>query len=312
VSTHGEGAAALRKVKRLIADYVNHIADRAYISNVWNVAGMPIIDELLATMLRSGDRDRVQQADLFVQDAVRFGADPTFARYLPRSRSLQAVRDNLRSADYFTRHEAIHTLGRTGPRSNARHLESNFAWYLEHDPLNLEDLLGELFWLDHHVQPERFVDRMVAADWYLARWALIELLWMSYVRRGHLRLPESSASDYVQTLLLRLAQDDHPSVRAEAHWRLSELPSESSDQPVGVTTNQALNEPDPSFFKLKLNIGNFLAFSGRRDYDAELVAQVMAYLQDHPITPSYDFVVYWTAFATSQGKRPFDSSGSLP
>jgi hypothetical protein len=184
VSPQDDGAAALRKVRRLIANYVNHIADRAYISNVWKVADMAVIDELLATMLRSGDRDRARQADLFVQDAVRFGADPAFGRYLPRSRSLRAVRDNLRSADYFTRHEAIHTLGRTGPRSNARQLEMNFAWYLEHDPLNLEDLLGELFWLDHHLEPERFVDQMVTADWYLARWALI--VGLTHRRQRHL------------------------------------------------------------------------------------------------------------------------------
>ena len=101
------------------------------------------------------------------------------------------MRDNLRAADYFTRHQAIHTLGRTGPRANAQHLASNFAWYLEHDPLNIEDLLGELFWLGLRVPPEHYLDQMVTADWYLAGWALVELLWMGHARRGHLRLPES-------------------------------------------------------------------------------------------------------------------------
>jgi hypothetical protein len=104
------------------------------------VADMPFIDELVATKLRSADRDRARQADLFVQDAVRPRPDlralsPSIAQPAGCSRQCPG-------ADYFTRHQAIDALSGTGPRSNTRHLESNFAWYLEHDALYLEDRSG--------------------------------------------------------------------------------------------------------------------------------------------------------------------------
>ena len=149
---------------------------------------------------------------------------------------------------------------------------------------------------------------MAVAEWFLTRWALVELLWKGHATRGNL-LSDGSTSEYVQSLLLRLAQDDHPSVRAEARWRPRQLQAERSAETPDLSTDEALNEPDPSFFKLKLNVGNFLAFSGRRDYDAELVERVTVYLHEHPMTLGYDIEAYWSAFTTGQAS---DASQRFP
>jgi len=69
-----------------------------------------------------------------------------------------------------------------------------------------------------------------------------------------------------------------------------------------------LNEPDPSFFTLKLNVANFLAFSGQRDYDATLVDRIATYLRDHPITLGYDFEVYWRLFVTGRAEHASENS----
>lgn len=160
----------------------------------------------------------------------------------------------------------------------------------------MEDLLGELFWLDRHARSGAYLDQMAAADTYLARWALVELLSKGSSRVGLSSL-NASTSAYAQMLLVRLAQDVHPLVRAEAHWHLSEVRPEGDPQPPSPIPDQAMAESELSFFAIKLHNGNFLAFSGRRDYDYELVGRIAAYLYEHPITAGFDFEAYWSAFA---------------
>jgi hypothetical protein len=239
----------------------------------------------LANMLRSGDRERAGQAGLFVQDAVRFGPDPTFARYLLRSCSLRALRENLRAADYFTRGQTIHTLRRIGPPANARHLASNFAWYLEYDPLHLQDLLSEMFRLGHRTRREHYLEEIARANSYLARWTLLEILEITDWR------------SFAEMVLPRLVQDAQPLVQAEAQWRLEELRLQHHPETSGAAPKSQLDEPEPSFLKLKINVGNYLSISGRQDYDLKLVEQVTAYLREHPITIGYDIEAYWQAFA---------------
>jgi hypothetical protein len=101
----------------------------------------------------------------------------------------------------------------------------------------------------------------------------------------------------MQTLLVRLSQDGHPSIRAEAQWRLQEARPDGALQATDPALGETSNESDPSFFKLELNVGNFLAFSGQRDYDRGLIERAAAYSHEHPITLGYDLEAYWRAFA---------------
>jgi hypothetical protein len=122
--------APVDHLARLIAGYLDHMHDAAYVQSVFGQSSLAELDALLAQMLLSGDRQRAADADLFVQDTVLYGMYPPFRPYLPRSKSLRALRQNLRAGDYFTRHQSIHTLRRIGPRSNARYFAGVFPWFL--------------------------------------------------------------------------------------------------------------------------------------------------------------------------------------
>jgi hypothetical protein len=122
------------QLRRPGARYIGHMQDKSDVAAIFAQAPLAEIDALLADMLRSGDRDEANQADLFVQDGVMFGLSPAFAQYLPRSLSLRPLRENIRANDYVARHQCQHTLGRIGPRANAKYLADTFDWCLENDP----------------------------------------------------------------------------------------------------------------------------------------------------------------------------------
>src|SRR5207244_199886 len=84
---------------RVDAANSDHVQHKPHVHAVFGQAPMPEIDELLAGMLRRGLREDAGQASLFVQDAVMFGLSPEFARYLPRSSALRALRENIRAED---------------------------------------------------------------------------------------------------------------------------------------------------------------------------------------------------------------------
>jgi hypothetical protein len=274
--------------------------DKSYVAAVFAQAPLTEIDALLADMLRGGDRNDASQADLFVQDAVMFGLSPEFAQYLPRSLSLRALRENIRSNDYVTRHLCLHTLGRIGPRANVKYLANAFDWYVENDPFNLDDLLGELFWLKPRIGREPYIDAMISAPLYLDRWAVISHL----LDHGSYLGTESANKRFRPRILdyLRiLAQDPHPRVRAEALWRLAELQltDENKIATEQLTALDASREPRLTFFTLELHVSNFLGITGGRDYDFALVERIAAYVEEHPTYPGIDLDAYWGTFASS-------------
>jgi hypothetical protein len=284
----------------LISGYLDHLQDQAYVSGVVSRAPMAELGRTLASMLRSGERQAATDAALFAQDAVMFGFSPAFARYFPRSPVLRALRENLSAADYFTRHQSIKTLGRVGPRSNARHLAAAFPWFLERDPLNLDDLLGELFWLARRARREPYLDAIVTAPLYLARWAILGHL-LDHGTYAYPGWVNGRPSGHVLGYVERLARDPHPWVCAEATWRLSQL--EASDALAahatsGMDTN---SEPSPTFFTLWLQVGNYLWIFGRRDYDVQLVERIAAYVVEHPPYSGMNIDAYWAEFGSYPG-----------
>ena len=290
-----------RRLKRLIAGYIEHMHDKSYLATVFAEAPPGEIDVLLADMLRGGDRHEASQADLFVQDAVMFDLSTEFAQYLPRSQSLRALGDNIRSNDYVTRHLCLHTLGRIGPRSNAKYLANAFDWYLENDPFNLDDLLGELFWLKPRLRREPYIDAMISAPQYLDRWAVIS----HFLDRGSY-LGTGPANKRFRPRILDylriLAQDPHPRVREEALWHLTELQLTDENEIAAeqLIARDACREPRLTFFALELHVSNYPGITGGRDYDFALVERIAAYAEAHPTYPGLDLNAYWGTFASSE------------
>ncbi len=284
----------------LISGYLDHLQDRAYVTSVVSRAPIAELGRTLASMLRSGDRQAATDAAQFAQDAVIFGLSPAFAEYFPRSPVLRALRENLSAADYFTRHQSIKTLGRVGPRSNAQCLAAVFPWFLEHDPLNLDDLLGELFWLSRRARREPYLDAIVTAPLYLARWTILGHL-LDHGTYAYPGWVNGRPSGYVLGYVERLAQDPHRWVRAEATWRLTQLEASDAVRAHPISGMESNREPSPTFFTLWLQVGNYLWTSSRRDYDVQLVERIAAYVGEHPPYSGMNIDAYWAEFGSYPG-----------
>jgi hypothetical protein len=282
-----------------ISHYIDHLQNKAYVRRVVSRAPMVELGKTLVTMLRNGDRQAASDAALFAQDAVMFGLSPEFARYFPRSPVLRALRENILAADYFTRHQSIKTLGRVGPRSNTQHLAAALPWYLERDPLNIDDLLGELFWLAPRTHREPYLESVMTAPLYLARWAILGHL-MDHGAYGYPRSVDSPLAPYALGYVDRLTDDPHPWVRAEATWRLRQLDASEAATTHATSGMGADNEPSPTFFMLWLHVSNYLANSGRRDYDVPLVERIAEHVVRHPPYAGMHINAYWAAFGSHE------------
>jgi hypothetical protein len=229
---------------------------------------------------------------------LSFGLAPIeFWHAYRRSDLLSIVRQQVYAPDYQVRHLAIHALSRVGPRDNRRLLASAIPWYLSHDPLNLDGLLIELRLLDRNTPWRSHLEAMVAAPSFLTRWAAVELLWergLNPVKPTNLR-----GAAWTRQLLRILARDRHPSVRWEAQWRLDQCRASRANRRLPSWRRRALverlhrGEPEPTYFKLWLNVSNYLGVSGEPDYDVALVDAIVQHLREHPINPGYDIDAYW-------------------
>jgi hypothetical protein len=119
---------------------------------VFTLAGVDGVARVLLAMLRSRDADEVIAAHLFLRDVVNYGMVPAFTVHLPTSGIFEVFRNNLYVPDFAIRRDTIFTIGKIGPRANARLLAEAFPVYLQRDPLLLPGLLGELFWLTRHAR----------------------------------------------------------------------------------------------------------------------------------------------------------------
>jgi hypothetical protein len=282
-----------------IRNYGIHALDARYVGTVFETFGIHAVGGALEAIVRSGDRDDISDGLAFLEDTIRFGMHRQFPVWYWQSPLLQAVRDMVCGADAFGRHLAMYAMARTGPASNGRVLAEAVPWYLEHDPLGLSDLLYNLhiFARQYQYSDYRFVQAMVSHPLYLTRWAAVRLL------------SESPAKAYIngnqrRQLLRRLAQDDHPRVRAESRWALDQrrrLRAESLPRwhRAAFVRRIFQTEPYPPFWIVQLQVSSYLQISGQPDYTPPLVEAVARYLSEHPISSGNDPEAYWQAFQTA-------------
>jgi hypothetical protein len=298
--------AAVDAVREAIRVYIDHLQDGAYVSAIFNKVNTSTVLALLADMLRGGERNDVGHGLLFTEDAILFRlAPPEFADEYVASDLLEVVRAQIYAPDYSVRHLAVHALSRLGPRDNAAYLADALPWYLAHDPLNLDGLLMELRVLHHKKSWRAHLEAMAVAPLYLTRWAAVEVLW----ERGAQPVIGVQAGNgvWARQLLRGLAQDHHPLVRREARWRLDQERASKPRRPLPrwhrrlQATRLRQGEPRPTYFKLWLSVGDYLAVSGEPDYDVALVGAIIDHLRAHPIASGYDIHAYWRPLADARG-----------
>jgi hypothetical protein len=271
---------------RWVRGYVDHLEDAAYVRDLFASEGVAGASRALVAMLRSGDSHEAQAAALFIRDVVNYGMAPPFTEHLPRSGLIEALRANLDAPGYAIRRASIYTIGKIGPRANARLLAEAFPTYRHRDPLLLPGLLFELFWLTRRARQWAYLHAVATSPHYLVRWSLLD--------ESASPLPGLGEHDRYERrrlgrLLSRLAGDPHPLVRADAEYRRRVLPSRREERQWRLGDRRALwrrlghGEPELTFTTLHLLFGNYLAVTERKDYDLGTLEAFVRYRQEHPI-----------------------------
>lgn len=269
-----------------VRDYIDHLEDAAYVRELFAAEGVAGVSRGLVALLRSGDAHETQAALLFVRDVVNYGMVLHFTERLPQSGIFDALRANLSAPDYAIRRGSIYTIGKIGPRANARLLAEAFPSYLQRDPLLLPGFLFELFWLTRHARQWTYLHAVAASPHYCVRWSLLD--------ESASPLPSLGGHDKyerrrLERLLSRLASDPHPLVRADARYRRHLLPGRREERQWRLGDRRALwrrvgqGAPDLTFTTLHTLFSNYLSVVGRRDYDIETLNAFVRYRQEHPI-----------------------------
>ncbi len=269
-----------------VRDYIDHLEDGAYVRELFASEGVGGVSRVLVAMLRSGDAHEANAAFLFIRDVVNYAMVPVFTAYLPRCGIFDALRANLYAPDYAIRRGSIYTIGKIGPRANARLLAEAFPIYLQRDPLLLPGLLFELFWLTRHARQWTYLHAVAASPHFLVRWSLLD---DSASPLPSLGGHEKYERRRLERLLFRLASDPYPLVRADADYRRRVLPSQKEERQWRLGDRRALwrrlgqGEPELTFTTMHMLFSNYLAVVERKDYDLETLDAFVRYRQEHPI-----------------------------
>jgi hypothetical protein len=263
--------------------------------------GVGPVLEAIVRAVESGHPDRASMALAFLRDAILSARQREFAVAYRRSALLELLRSKLRAPEFAIRGDVIFTLGKLGPRENARHLRDAFPWYMEHDPFRLDRLLFELRWLlgSRRYKSRRYLTQAALSPRYLTRWTTVQVLWDRELQRGRLEWGARRSPGWAVQLMRRLAQDGHPSVRADARRALAERRQlRFHGRPPAVERDSGGLADTRSFGDLKIErleqlVSDYLSSSGQADYDIALVEAVARHVGAEPITAGYDPASYW-------------------
>lgn len=186
--------------------------------------GVGAVLEATARAVESPDRDRASLALAFLRDGILLTRHRGLDTEYRQSGLLELLRLKLYAPEYAIRGWAIYTLGKLGPRENARHLRAALPWYVDHDPLRLDALIFELGWLAgrRRIDHRQLLTDLATSRAYLTRWATVQILWERQMSSGRLEWGARRSPGWAIQLLRRLAQDSHPAVRHDARGAVAE------------------------------------------------------------------------------------------
>jgi hypothetical protein len=196
------------------------------------------------------------------------------------------LRTNLYVPNRSIRRNSIYTFGKLSFFENARLLDEALPFYLEHDPLEIDGLLFELFWLSREARRRHwsYLRRITTAPSYLTRWAGLNIaIWRfgDAYDRGLVTLERTFA---------RLAADPHEAVRDEAAFCLDQFQQQlRMETPPEHGHNELLKRhlshgPEVNFGRIDLTFGNYLHRVGLDDYEPALLDEWVRCWQDRPFS----------------------------
>jgi hypothetical protein len=264
-------------------DYAGCADDEAVARAVFDEHGLAATVAAAVELAGSGTTSDVSHALLFVRDVTLDDWMPGFSEALPTSGLFDVLRANLYAPNRLIRHNSVYTFGKLCFQENARLLEEALPFYLERDPLELDGLLFELFWLSPDARRRRwsYLQRITTAPAYLTRWAGLNIaIWRfgDAYDRGLVTLERTYE---------RLAADPNEAVRTEAAFCLGKLEQRQrmeSPPTHGHLDLLGADAPEVSFTMISLTFGNYLYHVGLDDYDLGLLDEWVRCWQDRPFS----------------------------
>jgi hypothetical protein len=208
-------------MKDLLVTYIDRIGETDAVDAIAEVDGVEAAVRATATIVRDaaegvGAPNDLSAALTWVRDgsigvgseAVKTAVRACVPRYLK-----PALIDALIAPVYMVRHQAIYTLGKMAFREDLPLLLNVFERYLDHDPLLVPKLIGEISWLGGEGAP--LLARVLTHPHYLTRW--------SFFGTDAARPSRAQEMEALKATCAELGADQAGVVRAEARHVLAEI-----------------------------------------------------------------------------------------
>lgn len=273
-------------IREQILHYYDRIDDEAVATAVFEEHGLAATLSAAVELAACGVTWDVVKALTFVQDVALYQWVPGFYEALPSSGLFDVLRANLYAQNRTIRHNSVYLLGKLCFEENARWLHDALPFYLERDPLELDGLLFELFWLSRSARGQRwaYLRQITTAPSYLTRWAGLHIaLWRfgDAYDRGMVSL---------ERVYARLAADPNAAVRAEAAFCLDRLQEHQHMEippkhgHLKLLKHLHAEGPELNYFTISLTFGNYLHHAGLEDYDLDLLDEWVRCWQEAPFS----------------------------
>lgn len=273
-------------IREQILHYYDRIEDEEYARAVFEEHGLDATLAAAVELAACGATQPVYKSFTFIQDVALYRWVPGFYEALPTSGLFEVLRANIYAPNRSIRHNSVYLFGKLCFEENARWLDEALPFYLERDPLELDGLLFELFWLSREACGRRwtYLRRITTAPSYLTRWAGLN------IATHHFRDAAQRGMVSLERVYSRLAADPSEVVRAEATYRLrlfqarrqwGVLPKEEHRQ---LVKRVKRDEPELTFFVLGLTFSNYLYDAGLVDYDLDVLDEWVRCWQEQPFS----------------------------
>jgi len=281
-----------------IRAYLTHLDRRSYICDLAAEVGLLALTAALLEMLAGDDQEAVAVASMFIGDATTYVLihNGEYHCTIPKLRDalvaaglFDVLSTNLYRPNASIRHTSIHRLSRSSSWTKGGHsLVAALPHYMDHYPLELPGLLGEISWRPRWRNRLDIVRQAATHPLHLTRWASVDHLESRLDKRN-------ARARRAKQLLRQLAQDPNPWIRAEAGGHLREL----RGTPPGTLPDiqHRLAERDYiGFASVSISISNYLSITATSDYTYAMVDDMVRWLEQRSLLPGEARDAYYHAF----------------
>jgi len=235
-------------IKNKILNYIHNLQDREYAKSLIDVADFTCLFKCCSDILKSYEESDIQNALLLIRDLSNGTISPEITEEVRRCITYSEIFNELERLlyveNYFIRSSVIYTIGKISFKENISSLLKAFLFYLKGDPLNMPDMIFELFWLGDK-NPD-YINKLVCHEHFLFRWSVFEILDSLSIENKY---------DKMNGYISVLRKDENNYVKAQAEYFYKKI----------ILKEKSL-KPTVDFSSMKRLFLNYLWKENQRDY----------------------------------------------